>query len=423
MMKVTKFWIIVWEVYKKNVRSMAFILMVLSPILIAAAAGGIAYFVSQTATVPEIAIISKNQQVIEALSSSKGEYTLNKKITTEKAAKEALKKEDLAGYLIIEEKNDTITGNYIQSTTSDAVDTTLITQLLTAIQTNQVASKLGLSQKDVAALVTPADVKTTTLKFENGKEETNQATDAMIKRWSAYIVAFAIYMFTLYYSSIIAQEIASEKGTRIMEIILSSVSATQHFFGKLVGILLVCLTQILSYALIGTIVYQIGKSFDFMQEALKGIDLFALLKGLIGNSIVFFIFGIMIYSILAALLGSLVSKVEDVGKAITPLTLLTLVGFFGGMYGFATPNEPLVKIGSYVPFFTPFMMPFRIASDTVNSTGVWASIIIMAVFTMICTYVSLTMYRSNVLIYSDTSLMKSLKCSWVIMRNEKTKQS
>lgn len=421
MMKINKFWIIVWEVYKKNVRSVAFIMMVLSPILIAAAAGGIGYIVNKTATTPEIAIISENKQFVEALSSSKDEYKINKKITTEKAAKDALKKEDLTGYLVIEEKNNKITGNYIQSTTSDNVDTTMITQILTAIQTNQVAGKLGLSQKDVTALVTPADVKTTTLKFEGNKEETNEETDAMIKRWSAYIVAFAIYMFTLYYSSIIAQEIASEKGTRIMEIILSSVSATQHFFGKLVGILFVCFTQIFSYAILGLIAYQIGKSFDFVEEALKGIDLFSLLKDLIGNAIIFFIFGIMIYTILAALLGSLVSKVEDVGKAITPLTLLTLVGFFGGMYGFATPNEPLVKIGSFIPFFTPFMMPFRIASDTVSSNSVILSIIVMAVFTIICTYVSLTMYRSNVLIYSDASLMKSLKRSWVIMRNEKNK--
>lgn len=107
MMKINKFWIIVWEVYKKNVRSVAFIMMVLSPILIAAAAGGIGYIVNKTATTPEIAIISENKQFVEALSSSKDEYKINKKITTEKAAKDALKKEDLTGYLVIEEKNNT----------------------------------------------------------------------------------------------------------------------------------------------------------------------------------------------------------------------------------------------------------------------------------------------------------------------------
>ena len=155
---------------------------------------------------------------------------------------------------------------------------------------------------------------------------------------------------------------------------------------------------------------------------MNGIDLVEILKGLISYSLIFFILGMLLYSVLSAFLGSLVSKVEEASKAVTPLTFVIMIGFFAGIYGMGSPNAPLVKIGSYVPLFTPFIMPFRIANDTVSSGGVLTSILITFVFTGIVTYLSLMMYRSNVLVYSDTGLFKTMKNSWVIMRNERIKK-
>lgn len=419
---MNKFWIIVGEVYKKNVKSGAFLSMVLSPVIIIAVIGIVAFFVNSSSEVPKIAIVSDNQEIVQLLKTDKKSYKVNAKITTTADAEKALKKDDIAGYLVINESKSAITGEFIKTPTSADVDTTLMLQTLTALQTNQIASNLGLSQEEVGSLTQPADIKVKTIKFDGDKQQTNNDTDTMIKVFGAYFVSFVIYMLMIYYSAIIAQEIASEKGTRIMEIILSSVSATEHFFGKLVGILFVCLTQIVAYIVMGTIAYRFGKSLDFVQNLMNGIDLVEILKGLISYSLIFFILGMLLYSVLSAFLGSLVSKVEQASKAVTPLTFVIMIGFFAGIYGMGSPNAPLVKIGSYVPLFTPFIMPFRIANDTVSSGGVLTSILITFVFTGVVTYLSLMMYRSNVLVYSDTGLFKTMKNSWVIMRNERTKK-
>lgn len=407
---MNKFWIIVSEVYKKNVKSGAFISMVLSPVILIAVVGLIAFFVNSNQKLPEIAILSEDKAITELLKSDNN-YKINAKITTEKAAEKALKSEKIAGYLVLKKDKTSLSGEFVTTPTSDKVDTGSMSQVLTTIQTNQIAKELNLSQKDLVNLTTPAMIETKTVKFDEtgGEQTTTDSTAKMIKIGSAYVVSFLIYILMIFYSAIIAQEIASEKGTRIMEIILSSVSATQHFFGKLVGILLVCLTQIVSYLLIGTIAYQFGKSLDFVQEVLKGIDLFEMLKGLIGSSLIFFVLGMVLYSVIAAFLGSLISKVEEASKAVSPLTFVIMIGFFGGMYGMNVPNAPLVKIGSYVPLFTPFIMPFRMANDTVTTGGVIVSIVIMLAFTAVLTYLASMMYRSNVLVYSDTGLVKTIK--------------
>ena len=239
--------------------------------------------------------------------------------------------------------------------------------------------------------------------------------------WSSYVVGIAIFIFIMNYASIIGTEIASEKGTRIMEIVLSSVSSTTHFFGKLVGILLVCLTQIIIYVVLALVAYPFIKNITFVQEFFEGIDMGSLLSNLLGTTLIYFVLGIILYAGLAAFFGSLVTKIEDVSKAVTPLVFLALIGFYGGLFAFASPNQLIVKIGSQIPLFTPFIMPFRVASETVSTTGIVISIIVMVLFTILCTLLSLVMYRSNVLVYSDAGMMKTMKTSFSILKNERKK--
>ncbi|WP_281173129.1 hypothetical protein [Carnobacterium funditum] len=91
------------------------------------------------------------------------------------------------------------------------------------------------------------------------------------------------------------------------------------------------------------------------------------------------------------------------------------------MFAFASPNQMIVKVASYIPFFTPMVMPFRVASETVTATGNILAILLMIVFTVVCSYVSLILYRSNGLVYSDAGMFKTMKTSWNIMRSEKQK--
>ena len=419
---MNKFKVIAGEVYKKNVKSAGFISMVLSPIIILAIVGLVIYFVgSSFDEVPKIALITTDSEISTALESNKEQFDVNKKIKTKEAAEKAMKNEQLDGYLVIKTENDRIDAQYVHTSVAKTIDMMSLEVLLTNTQLNRIALKLDLTQEEVMQLKSSANVEDRVIHFEGETVSNQNNSDTSIKRWSAYVVGIAVFLFIINYSSIIAQEIASEKGTRIMEIVLSSVSSSVHFFGKLIGILLVCLTQVIIYGVIGFIAYQVGKQFELVQTIMQGINIKELLQGLLGYSAIYFVLGIVLYASIAAFLGSLVSKIEDVNKAVTPLIFLSMIGFYAGMFAFASPNQLIVKIASYIPFFTPMVMPFRVASETVTNTGNILAILFMIVFTVLCSYVSLILYRSNVLVYSDAGMFKTMRASWNIMRNEKKK--
>lgn len=389
--------------------------MVFAPIIILAVIGAIIYFVSDSERgVPEIAVLTDNQQVVSILQSETEEFEVNPDITTAAEAESAMEAEELDGYLVVEEENGLYTGNYTYSPDSKELDTLYLTSLLSTIQQGQQAAELGLEQEDIANLLTPATLEETRIEFEGGGITTTESAEDAIRMAGAYVVGIAVFMFIMTYSSIIGEEIASEKGTRIMEVILSSVSSTTHFFGKLVAIVLICFTQIAIYAVLGVIALQIG----FVKDLLEGFDISAILQGFVGTSLIYFVLGIVLYAVLAAFLGSLVSKVEDVSKAVTPIVFLSLAGFYAGLFAFYNPTHMVIKIGSYIPLFTSFIMPFRVASDTVTTTGITVSIAVLIVFVLLTTWLSLLLYRSSVLIYSDAGMFKTMQISLKAMKKK-----
>ncbi|MCI3029235.1 ABC transporter permease [Desemzia sp. C1] len=412
---MNKFWVVVGQVYKKNVQSLGFLSMVFAPIIILAVIGAIIYFVSDSESgVPEIAVLTDNQQVVSILQSETEEFEVNPDITTAAEAESAMEAEELDGYLVVEEENGLYTGNYTYSPDSKELDTLYLTSLLSTIQQGQQAAELGLEQEDIASLLTPATLEETRIEFEGGGITTTESAEDAIRMAGAYVVGIAVFMFIMTYSSIIGEEIASEKGTRIMEVILSSVSSTTHFFGKLVAIVLICFTQIAIYAVLGVIALQIG----FVKDLLEGFDISSILQGFVGTSLIYFVLGIVLYAVLAAFLGSLVSKVEDVSKAVTPIVFLSLAGFYAGLFAFYNPTHMVIKIGSYIPLFTSFIMPFRVASDTVTATGITVSIAVLIVFVLLTTWLSLLLYRSSVLIYSDAGMFKTMQISLKAMKKK-----
>ena len=124
------------------------------------------------------------------------------------------------------------------------------------------------------------------------------------------------------------------------------------------------------------------------------------------------------YMFIAAFLGSLITKTEDINKAATPLSLIVMLGFYIGLFAMAQPENTVVVITSFVPLLTPFVMPFRIATDTVSGLHVWLALGGSALFTVLLAYISLIFYRANVLIYSDTNFINTLKQSWTLVRSE-----
>ncbi|WP_297079191.1 ABC transporter permease [uncultured Enterococcus sp.] len=419
---MNKFWIIASDVYKKNVRSLSFIIMLLAPFLLM----GIVYLVGSLATnfssETTIALVSKEDAVTDALTASKLQDVTFKTYPSEQAAKQALKAEKIDGFMTVENTDETLNAT-LYATSSIGTTTELeIQQTLSQLQSMLRANQLQLSSKEVTALAQPALFEKNKVSFnDQGKMVTGEDNSA-IQLVLVIGITVVLFIFITSYSSIIAQEIASEKGTRIMEVILSSTKAKTHFYGKLTGVVLVALTQIIVYAVAFIVGYSQLKKLEFVQSLLDTITLDKLLGPALWFTLLFFVFGILVYAVLAALCGSLVSKPEDTAKAVQPIIYIGMIGYIIGFtFGTNDPQNIVIKVTSFIPLVSSYVMPIRLATDTVSLTQASLSFGLLVLFGIGLTLVSANLYKSNVLVYSEKGMFQSLKQSLTILANEKKK--
>ena len=306
-------------------------------------------------------------------------------------------------------ENDVLNGQYTGTKSLGTDNLQGIQTSLSQIQLGLVSANLGLSQEEVVKLVSPATFSEKQVEVKDGKLAESQ-NNRMVMLLVGMVVVFMMYFIVILYSSITAQEVASEKGTRIMEIILSSTTASKHFYGKITGIFFVILTQVGIYLVTGLAGFYFVKDMPVVQSFFEEVPANELLKGILGYNLLYLLFGVLIYTILAAFLGSLVSKSEDSAKAVAPVTYLTMIGFIGSFaVGMSNPQSIIIKVMSYIPFLSSFGMPIRIANNDVSNTGVLISLGILLMSIILLLKLAAKAYKSTVLIYSDKSMFNVFK--------------
>ncbi|MGF3066001.1 ABC transporter permease [Facklamia sp. P12945] len=444
---MNKMWLVAKEVYRKNVKSWAFFWMIAGPIIMGLVILAIGYFIyldQSSSSVGNVGIVSENAEINQLIAAIEDEndyqFDLN-----EKQAEEALFAEEIDGYLVVEGENVDLNAKFYRHNSGKNIATYNIEEVLSEYRIQKQAEAFNLKQEEVNQLKDSAvDIETIRIQPDDDGAVTEVSENDPVtaaKIGVAYVVCFVVLMFIMSYVSIVSQEIAAEKGSKIMEIILSSITATQHFLGKLIGVGLVILTQLVIYGILGVIISYVSglvlaqffvNSSENMENIQAGTqamsesfdpaiisDYISQARPVILYGILFAVIGMAIYSILAAFLGSLVSKTEDVNKMITPITLLAVAGFYIALYGMQSPNSAIVRLGSYFPLFTPFIMPFRLANDTVATSEIWLSVLVAIVFLALSIWLSVVFYKSNVLVYSEKGLIGSFKKSFAIWKNEK----
>lgn len=417
---MSKFWIIATDVYKKNVKSLSFLIMILAPFLLV----GIVYLAGSLASGfsgdTTIGLVSENQALVKELTKNKTEDFSFKAVSSEKKAQEQLKDEKIDAYLLLDTTDNQISGQLYSERSLGNATEMLIPQMLNQLQTMANANRLNLTAEQVAMLKQQATFKKAKISFdENGKIKTGEDNTG-IQMALAMGITILLFVFISSYSSIIAQEIASEKGTRIMEVILSSTKAQTHFYGKLTGVILVALTQIFIYGVAFVLGYSQLKNLDFMKSLLSGISPQSIFSSTFIFTLGFFIIiGILVFAVLAALCGSLVSKPEDTAKAVQPIMYIGLIGYMIGItFGTNDPQNIVVKVTSFIPLISSYIMPVRLATETASTMEAIVSLVILAVFGIILTIFSARLYKSNVLVYSEGGMIQSLKQSISILKNE-----
>ena len=370
--------------------------MVISPFLFLALSVGIGYLQgSSMAKNSKIAVVTTVLSVEEGLKSTNG---INFDYKDEASAQEAVKDEKIKGYLTIDQEGSVLKAVYHGETSLESGIKLAVTTKLNELQYQLNRSAANLSQEQEKRLSQTVDF---TEKIDESKENKK-----IVQTIAAAGLGFFLYMILITYASVTAQEVASEKGTKIMEVVFSSIRASHYFYARMIALLLVILTHIGIYVVGGLAAILLFKDIPILAQS--GIlnhlgEAFSL------NTLLFVLVSLFMYVVLAAFLGSMVSRPEDSGKALSPLMILIIAGFVGVTALGAAGDNLILKIGSYIPFISTFFMPFRAINGYANSIEAWISLAITVVFAVTATAFIGRMYASLVLQTDDLGIWKTFK--------------
>jgi len=343
----------------------------------------------------KVAVVTTVPSVAEGLKNVNG---VNFDYKDEASAKEAIKDEKLKGYLTIDQEDSVLKAVYHGETSLENGIKFAVTGTLNELQNQLNRSTASLSQEQEKRL---AQTIQFTEKIDEAKENKK-----FIQTMAAGALGFFLYMILITYAGVTAQEVASEKGTKIMEVVFSSIRASHYFYARMMALFLVILTHIGIYVVGGLAAILLFKDLPFLAQS--GIlnhlgDAFSL------NTLLFILVSLFMYVVLAAFLGSMVSRPEDSGKALSPLMILIMGGFFGVTALGAAGDNLILKIGSYIPFISTFFMPFRTINGYAGGAEAWISLAITVIFAVLATGFIGRMYASLVLQTDDLGIWKTFK--------------
>ncbi len=363
--------------------------------------------------ISEVAVQAQKQQT-QAASATTSNTTAPTQIDwqsqprSEAELNRLIQNKELDGYLLLKGAGKDAFPTVTLVSDNDA--TSAQTLLQSAAQTVKLRSVAGgqLNEQKLQELSSPV-----TIVHQSPDQQGSGGTDDNGRSYTrenfilVYILMILFFISLTMTGNMVASEITSEKSSRVMEILITSVSPLTQMFGKIIGIFLVGITQMGVYAVV-----VIAHLFlPYYQDVLAQFNLHVsnLSWHVAVLGFMFYILGYFLYSTLYAAVGSIVSRTEDLGQAVSILTVLTLAAFYIGIFSISNPNSLIIRIASYVPFFAPTTALIRIGLGTIAWWEVLVSTIILLVSILVCGWISTKIYRTGVLMYGKRPTWKELR--------------
>lgn len=281
-----------------------------------------------------------------------------------------------------------------------------------------------------------SDVRVTSYTIgEDGKESVSESGVYMAV---SMVLGIIIYMFIAMFGGMVMSSVIEEKSSRVVEVLVSSVKATELMFGKIIGIALVALTQFLLWIVLTVAIVSVAGAIagpeltggvdpmelatqmggDQAAEVLstaQSSDLGVIVSSLSNMNIgrilvcfvIFFVLGYMLYASLFAAVGSAVENEGDSNQLQMPLTIPILLGFFIAIYAFKAPDSSIVFWGSMIPFTSPIVMLARLPFG-VPGWEIIVSIALLALTFVFCAWFSAKIYRVGILMFGKKATWKDL---------------
>lgn len=416
---MNKFFLVLGHTYWSRLKSKAFIITTAILLLLVLAVANIdsiiKLFESDKDT-SEVIVVNNSTLIYSGLVESlKDNDAINLTEYKEglEEGKEVVKNEDYDALLVIDEDTKSLPEitYYAKSIAGDEIQSILESNLQ-VIKDSILIEQAGIDEDTLLEMNQPVNIEKLAL---DESAKTDEELD--IARGIVYVMIFILYMAVLIYGQMIATDVATEKSSRVMEILISSASPVTHMFAKIIGIALLGVTQAVIVG-IGGFLAILPKLEDIKSGLFEELGLESISPTLFLYAILFFLLGYLLYATIAAMFGSLVSRVEDLQQLLMPMIILILIAFFIAMFGLNVPEAKFITVSSFIPFFSPMIMFLRIGMLEVPSWEIALSIGILVGTIIILGLIGARIYRGGVLMYGPSRSLKDIKNAFNLSKKE-----
>lgn len=417
---MNKFWTVLGHTYFSKLKAKSFLITTALAIIviigIANADKLIDLFSGDEDT--EIAVIDETNQLMDPLKQSITEveksFELKAYESSLKEGKEDVEEEEYDGLLVLDwNDKEEPEATYYQNDATESNEEMIINQQLQQVKVALATEQAGVDEATLQSIYD--DVAFERVALDESAKTEEELSEA---RGIVYVMVFLLYLAILIYGQMIATEVATEKSSRVMEILISSASPVTHMFAKIIGIGLLGLTQILALIVVGYLLIA-NKLSEYSEGFFEAFGFSSTSSSIYVYAIIFFILGYFLYATISAMLGSIVSRVEDVQQLILPIVFLVMIAFFIAMFGLSQPDATFITVTSFIPFFSPMIMFLRVGMIDVPVWQVGVSMAILLGTIYIFAILGARIYRGGVLMYGGSRSLKDIKNALVLSKKEK----
>ena len=351
-------------------------------------------------------------------SSKKSSFDIQKTDKNEKEIKKQVDKKDGLGIIIENDEKSTLKVTIISKDILDAVDSQLISNAINQTKTSLALANSGISNEQISSIYSSAKID-----YEYTKDDVKKGEEGtqMLMQTVFPIVILPFFMLTLFLVQMIGAEVNDEKTTRGMEIIISNVSPKVHFFSKVIaGNLFVLFQGVLLFLygglgllvrnliggsdITGGIGSEVGKAINDILSSSIGSQL----AYIIPLTLLLMIITFVAYSLLAGILASMTTNIEDFQQLQTPIVIISLVGYYLAMLANVFGGSLFIKILGMVPFISAILAPSLLVLGQFSILEMLLAIVLCLLTVFALIKYGLRIYKVGILNYSSKDLWKKM---------------
>ena len=389
-------WLIAKREYLERVRTKGFMIAtVLIPLLMGALVFGSAYMGSKSKTSSHIAVVTGDavlgsdiKHQLEGGKENDMQVDVSTPSDDTRAALDVqlhAKGSSLAGYLWVTPPataGDRPTFTYTARSAGDIATQEAIESALHSVLMREHLEAKGMAGSEIDALVAPVKV------------DTSASGNSTAAFFAAYTLFFLMYMVIMLYGMNTARSIIEEKTSRVFEVLLATIKPEELLAGKILGVGAVGLTQIGIW-----MIAAFALSSSSLASGLVGTGHGLISTAQIGFFVLYFLFGFLLYSSIAAALGAMTNSEQEL-QQLNMFLVLPLAFCMVMLFSIIrAPNSTMARVVSLIPFCSPLLMNFRISLTQVPAWEIWLSIVLMSATIFAILWVSSRIYRVGILMY------------------------